>query len=487
MFSVLEAACYAQQSAAQQAAMINLQDFESLDGFATSLIQIIDSEQVPDSKSDCRLLAVITLKNVVSRCWKSRGSTVHLLNSHEKSYLKEFTLKRAVCKEKDSRVLTQLSVLMAQVAKVEWPADWPQLLPSLFDDLKSGELQPTLSSSSKNDAMILFYSVVVELASKTTPNAKNEFKNSAHFMFPYFAKTLETLSLNLIALLPECCKRDQNFQSDSLRKANILAEQLSIVTNILDIFVSKIFTTISNTPDFASFFIFLLDQKKKYTCYLQCQSLDTIESFTALSDRYSLPLINSTGNDGWDIDKVIGNIQKNGGDNGDASVFILLLRVSNIANKISSIPVALQKEHPLEMVPYLESFLELFHEELTNTFSPTHGISGRAGTLFKNILSLTRSSCISAILFISNIISCKVYSTKTNSVAKLKEKLNFQFKLPSGSPGDIDAKSSQVSHDSHTTNVLYVLYCHSLISLIVVKTVRYQLLFYQNSRSLFII
>lgn len=460
VFSVLEAACYAQQSTAQQAAMMSLQDFESVDGFATSLIQIIDSEQVPDSKSDCRLLAVITLKNVVSRCWKSRGSTVHLLNNHEKSYLKEFTIKRAICKEKDTRVLTQLSVLMAQVAKVEWPADWPQLLPSLFDDLKTGDIEPTFSSSSKNDAMVLFYSVIVELASKTTPNAKNEFKVSALFMFPYFAKTLEALSLNLMALLPECCNWDQNLQSESLSKANILAEQLSIVTNILDIFVSKVFTTISNTPDFASFFIFLLDQQTKYLCYLQCQSLETIERFTACSDRYNLSLINSnsTGNEGWDIDKMINNIQKNGaaGDNGDASFLILLLRVSNITNKISSIPVLLQKEHPLEMVPYLEPFLELFYKEVNDTFQPNNNINnnnnntnnnntlGRTGSLYKNILLLTRSSCISAILFISNIISCKVYSTKTNSVAKMKEKLNFQFKLPTGSPGNIDAKSSQV-------------------------------------------
>ena len=444
VFSVLEAACYAQQSTAQQAAMKSLQDFESVDGFATSLIQIIDSEQVPDSKSDCRLLAVITLKNVVSRCWKSRGSTVHLLNSHEKSYLKEFTLKRAICKEKDTRVLTQLSVLMSQVAKVEWPADWPQLLPSLFDDLKSGELEPTFSSSSKNDAMKLFYSVILELASKTTPNAKNDFKNSALFMFPYFAKTLEGLSLNLIALLPECCNWDQNILSDSLSKANILAEQLSIVTNILDIFVSKVFTSISNTPDFASFFIFLLDQQTKYLTYLQGQSQETIERFSACSDRYSLSLVDSTGNDGWDIDKIIGNIHKNGGDNGDASVMILLLRVSNITNKISSIPVVLQKEHPLEMVPYLESFLELFHKELTDTYQATHGTSSRTGILMKNIQLLTRLSSISAILFISNTISCKVYSTKTNSVAKLKEKLNFQFKLPTGSPGNIDAQSSQV-------------------------------------------
>ena len=256
VFSVLESACYSQVSTVQQKAMTNLQEFESVDGFVSSLIQIIDAEQIPDCKLDCRLLAVITLKNVVSRCWKSRGSTVHLLNSTEKLFLKDFTLKRALGKEKDSRVLTQLSVLMAEVAKAEWPADWPQLLPSLFTDLKSASTENVYSSSDTNDAMVLFYSVLQELSMKAISSAKLEFKNSAIFMFPYFAKKLETLSLSLFSLLPECLGLDLNLRSESVNRANVLAEQLSVVTNIIDIFVSKIFATISATPDFARFFDF---------------------------------------------------------------------------------------------------------------------------------------------------------------------------------------------------------------------------------------
>ena len=95
VFSVLESACYSQVSTAQQAAMISLQEYEIVDGFATCLMQIIDSDQIPDTQLDCRLLAVITLKNVISRCWKSRGSTVHLLNANEKSGRKAKAPKKA--------------------------------------------------------------------------------------------------------------------------------------------------------------------------------------------------------------------------------------------------------------------------------------------------------------------------------------------------------------------------------------------------------
>ena len=442
VFSVLESACYSQVSTVQQKAMTNLQEFESVDGFVSSLIQIIDAEQIPDCKLDCRLLAVITLKNVVSRCWKSRGSTVHLLNSTEKLFLKDFTLKRALGKEKDSRVLTQLSVLMAEVAKAEWPADWPQLLPSLFTDLKSASTENVYSSSDTNDAMVLFYSVLQELSMKAISSAKLEFKNSAIFMFPYFAKKLETLSLSLFSLLPECLGLDLNLRSESVNRANVLAEQLSVVTNIIDIFVSKIFATISATPDFARFFDFLLDQQMKLLSFLQCQSLDTLESLGTLADKCDVSLQTTSANESVDIDKIIGNIRKNPCDSREASLFILLLRISNITNKIASMPVALQKEHPLQMVPYLKSFLNIYHKELTDTFQPKHGASSRASKCFKVVLLLTKSSCISSALFISNTLSCKVYSTEMNTVAKLKEKLNFRF---ASSPGtNTDRQSCQV-------------------------------------------
>ena len=117
--------------------------------------------------------------------------------------MKDFAIKRSLRKERDQRVLTQLSVLIAEVAKMEWPTDWPQLLPSLFDDVKSGDVETAFSSSNSNDAITLFYSVLQELSTKTISNARNEFKNSAIFMFPYFAKKLETLSINLLNMLPE--------------------------------------------------------------------------------------------------------------------------------------------------------------------------------------------------------------------------------------------------------------------------------------------
>ena len=439
VFSVLESACYSQVSTAQQAAMISLQEYEIVDGFATCLMQIIDSDQIPDTKLDCRLLAVITLKNVVSRCWKSRGSTVHLLNANEKAYVKDFAIKRSLRKERDQRVLIQLSVLIAEVAKMEWPTDWPQLLPSLFDDVKSGEVETAFSSSSSNDAITLFYSVLQELSTKTISNARNEFKNSAIFMFPHFAKKLEILSINLLNMLPDCINPEPNSHTDTLSKANALADQLATVTNILDIFVLKVFPSISATPEFSNFFEFLLTQQTKLVSFIQCQSLDVLESFASLTDRYDVSLESCGVGDALDIDKVTDAIKKNPCDVNNWMAFLLLLRISNITNKIAYLPVALQKDYPLQMVPFLKSLLNTYHIVLSDSF-PTNRIkSGRASKLYKSVLALTKVSCISATLFISNVLSCKVYTVEKNSVAKLKEKLNFRFKSPPGANTDQDS------------------------------------------------
>lgn len=441
VFSVLEAACYPDVLACQQAAMKSLQDFESMEGFATSLVQIIDSDEIPDSKFDCRLLAVINLKNVVSRCWKTRGLTVHLLGANEKKVLKTFLLKRALCKEKDSRVLTQLSVLLAQIAKADWPAEWPELLPTLYAEVRSDENLPNFR---QNDIMTFFYSAIQELSSKTIANSRIEFRDSLIYMFPYFSKKWYFFSFQLLNILPGCFSSDANLNNNISKEANVIATELFVITEILEIILLKTFTSISTNANFTEFFNLFTEHQRKYFSLFQTLPYEVFEIFQWSIDNYDLDDTIYGNNDGIDNNKIYNNIIKEKGiDNREGNIFILLLKMSSITTKMYNIPINLQKENPLQMVPYLETFLISFSYDLNQTFQSINNLSISSRPLYNTILKLLKYSCISSILFISNTINCKLYTNEINNVAKLKEKLNLR--LLSGPKENSEENSNQVN------------------------------------------
>ena len=443
VFSVLEAACYPDVLISQQAAMKSLQDFESMDGFTTSLIQIVDSDDIPDSKSDCRLLAVINLKNVVSRCWKTRGLTVHLLDANERKVLKSFLLKRSLCKEKDSRIVTQLSILVAQIAKADWPLEWPELLPTLYAEVSSEDNVPRLR---RNDAMTFFYSAIQELSSKTIANARIEFRDSLIYMFPYFSKKWYFSSSQLLNILPQCFSSDNNFDNSMQTEANGLATELLIMTEVLEIILLKVFPSISSNANFSEFFILFTEHQRKYFSIFQTLPYEVFERFQLFLNKYDLNDEISGHNDGIDIDKIHSNIinERGVGTNKDGEIIVLLLRISNITRKMYNIPLILQKENPLQMVPYLGKLLESFSYDLNNTYQSIHKLSVLSNPLYNIVLTLLKSSCISSILFISNTISCKFYTNEINNVAKLKEKLNLRL-LSNYKEGESNENPNQVS------------------------------------------
>ena len=444
VFSVLDAACYSESLVAQQAAMTNLQEFESLDGFVTSLTQILDSDQVHESKAQCRLLAVINLKNVVSRCWKNRGSTVHLLNSEEKVLLKKFVLHRALCKENDSRVLVQLSVLMAQVAKADWPTDWPELLPSLYAEVSSDDNAPAFSSYRKNDVMTYFYSTAQELSSKTMASARNNFKESLIFMFPYFSKKWSYFSFQLLNVLSQCFSPDKNANFNFIIEANNLAAELSVLTGVLEIALSKTFTSISSSASFSEFFHFFAAQQSKYLQFLQSLPRETLEMFAWTTNKYDVNYgESSSGAEEADIEKVFSCVKSENNDGIDRNMIVLILRVSAITSKVYDIPITLQKDHPLHMVPYLEMFLRLYSTDLAMTFQPKAGPQFLSDSLFKTILKIVNSPCISSTMFLSNSLSCRFYVKEVNTVSKLKEMLSLRLLAGPGA-NNLEEKTSQV-------------------------------------------
>ena len=86
-----------------------------------------------------RLMAIICLKNVQRRFWVARGSaTLRVLADDEKARLRAALLAPAAFEEQDNAVAEQAAVLVAKVARADWPRSFPELFPSLLGACSAG-------------------------------------------------------------------------------------------------------------------------------------------------------------------------------------------------------------------------------------------------------------------------------------------------------------------------------------------------------------
>lgn len=444
VFNTLSAACGDNNSSViQQTAMKSLQTFENIKGFVNALTQVlaIEFDHKLDLKSNCRLLAVITLKNVVSRCWKTRGSFVYLIEDSEKKQLKDFILTRCMCLEKDKRVLSQLTVLVAQIAKLDWPTVWPELLPSLFEFIQIDKRYDTSFSSTatatatttKNDSLVYFDSVLSELSSKGIPSARKSFNDSALHMFPYILNKWADLSTKLLVILQSV---STGSTTNDLNVANNIAEVLLLLTNILEIMIIKLFSIVSTSAEFIDFFRLFMEQQYNFINFLQNLPKKIVEIFLKVLLVFDLE--NDKGHYTKEIiEKLHGMVkirQNNLFNDNHGSLYLLIIQIQCITNQLFFIPTTLQKDYPLQMVPFLESYLNISYIKIIENFSKNNNNSDKNNKKFLEIsLQLTNSPCISMTLFLSNTLSCRVYTTEINNVAKLKEKLTLRLQLAASS------------------------------------------------------
>ena len=101
-------------------------------GFVEVLVAIIANVE---NESDLRLSAIINLKRTLQRHWKPRSAHTYTLGDDEKSRLKAFLLGHM--EEPEKKVAVQLAVVVADVARREWPSTWDELFPSLMSTIHS--------------------------------------------------------------------------------------------------------------------------------------------------------------------------------------------------------------------------------------------------------------------------------------------------------------------------------------------------------------
>uniref|UniRef100_A0ABI7YL21 Importin N-terminal domain-containing protein n=1 Tax=Felis catus TaxID=9685 RepID=A0ABI7YL21_FELCA len=122
-------------------------------GFYSVLLNIFTNHTLD---INVRWLAVLYFKNGIDRYW--RRVAPHALSEEEKSTLRAGLITNF--NEPVNQIATQIAVLIAKVARLDCPRQWPELIPTLIESVK---VQDDLR---QHRALLTFYHVTKTLASK---------------------------------------------------------------------------------------------------------------------------------------------------------------------------------------------------------------------------------------------------------------------------------------------------------------------------------
>ncbi|CAI6006706.1 unnamed protein product [Closterium sp. NIES-65] len=153
IYNLLEAALNeATRKEAEQA----LNAYETRVGFCSCLLEIISRKEL-DQKGGARWLAAIYFKNSINRYWRARRETQGI-SDEEKPVLRARLLELVA--DENSQVAVQLAVLIAKIARIDYPREWSELFPTLLQKLQSQD--PLLTQR----AYLVLNHVLKELSTK---------------------------------------------------------------------------------------------------------------------------------------------------------------------------------------------------------------------------------------------------------------------------------------------------------------------------------
>uniref|UniRef100_A0A9L0TEI3 Importin-11 n=1 Tax=Equus caballus TaxID=9796 RepID=A0A9L0TEI3_HORSE len=142
-----------QDTAVLKPAEEQLKQWETQPGFYSVLLNIFTNHTLD---INVRWLAVLYFKNGIDRYW--RRVAPHALSEEEKSTLRAGLITNF--NEPINQIATQIAVLIAKVARLDCPRQWPELIPTLIESVK---VQDDLR---QHRALLTFYHVTKTLASK---------------------------------------------------------------------------------------------------------------------------------------------------------------------------------------------------------------------------------------------------------------------------------------------------------------------------------
>ena len=297
-----------------------LKQSETSPGFCTLLLQIGTKQQAYDATT--RTLATIVLKNIIHRQWNAgrRGGVSNGGLSAEEKHVLRQGLLNSIC-EPSKPVATQLRVIIAKVARADWPSSWPDLFDTLVQYVQNwGENVLLLRRSTH-----VLYSAIKELSTKRLLSGKKNFIKLTEQLFGGI-KSLWTFYAKGFCEL-DLAKGGEN--------AAIHAELLLRYTKIMRLLL---------VFGFASF------ESHQHTLFESFEQLELLQRFLKSSLRTS-----GNGNHGL--------MKANEGAHGDVADVGLTMR--KLLKSIVRCVVDMQKSKPLDFLPFLSQFLQRFYENVT--------------------------------------------------------------------------------------------------------------------------
>lgn len=153
-------------------AELQLQEWETEPGFYSTLVEIFSDHGL---EVNVRWLAVLYFKNGVDRYW--RKTAPKAIKEEEKTQIRCGLLHNL--QEPVPQVATQLAVLIAKIARVDCPREWPDLLPALFEAVKSSD------QLVQHRTLLTLHHVIKQLASKRLAADRRTFQELTVPMFSF--------------------------------------------------------------------------------------------------------------------------------------------------------------------------------------------------------------------------------------------------------------------------------------------------------------
>uniref|UniRef100_S4REK0 Importin 11 n=1 Tax=Petromyzon marinus TaxID=7757 RepID=S4REK0_PETMA len=149
-----------------------LRQWEIQPGFYSVLLNIFMDHSLD---VHVRWLAALYFKNGIDRYW--RRLAPNSLSEEEKSSLRAGLI--ANFNEPVNQVATQIAVLIAKVARLDCPRQWPELIPVLLEGVRTQAMLP------QHRALLTFYHVTKVLASKRLAADRRLFQELASGIYGF--------------------------------------------------------------------------------------------------------------------------------------------------------------------------------------------------------------------------------------------------------------------------------------------------------------
>ncbi|CAH0385174.1 unnamed protein product [Bemisia tabaci] len=256
-----------QDATVLKAAEAKLAEWEVAPGFHFTLFSIFSNQNI---EVNVRWLAIVYLKNGVDKYWRSSGKEVPGgLTPEEKQLVRDGLLNSL--NEPVEQIASQLSVLTAKIARLDYPREWPQIIPKLVEGTKS------------NDVFFQYrcyrtlLNVIKILSSKRLPGSRYAFQEMAGEIYSTILDSWNKLSQSFI---------NQHSTLDDRQKSELIGNFL-LCLKILRILTVNGFKNPSESADVNHFLKLLYEHIRTFLELRKSTSGSLVETL----EKYSINLM----------------------------------------------------------------------------------------------------------------------------------------------------------------------------------------------------